>query len=139
MRRLKAFETFCLTADEFGIVEIVDAHCLTHFCHGLRRCFAGFLRALAQDVVNLGNVLLKLVAALAHRLEHVVEDGVEKFLAGAVADASVDIVFLEVVEILELRPIVGEVVVGAEGLKVCEHGVSLKVSRLVHRHSRCSV
>ena len=79
------------------------------------------------------------MATLAHRFEHVVEDGVEELLACSVTYASVDIVLLEVVEILELRPVVGEVVVAAECLKICEHGVALKVSRLVHRHARRTV
>ena len=132
MQSLNTLESLCLTADEFGIVEVVDAHCLAYLCHSLGGCLAGFLSALAQDVVDLGNVLLQFVATLTHRLEHAVEDGVEELLAGAVANTSVDVVLLEVVEILELRPEVGEVVVATECLKICEHGVALEISRLIH-------
>src|SRR5574344_1238253 len=124
MQSLNTLESLSLTADELGIVEVVDAHCLAYLCHSLGSCLAGFLSALAKDIVDLGNVLLQFVATLTHRFEHVVEDGVEELLAGAVAYTSVNIVLLEFVTVLELRPVVGEVVVATECLKICEHGVA---------------
>ena len=95
LQSLNTLESFCLTADELCIVEVVDAHCLAYLCHSLGGCLAGFLGALAQDVVDLGNVLLQFVATLTHRFEHVIEDGVEELLAGAVAYTSVNVVLLE--------------------------------------------
>ena len=50
-----------------------------------------------------------------------------------------NVVLLEFVKVLELRPVVGEVVVAAECLKICEHGIALEVSRLVHRHAWSTV
>src|SRR5574344_846669 len=139
MQSLNTLESLSLTADELGIVEVVDAHCLAYLCHSLGSCLAGFLGALAQDVVDFGNVLLKFVATLAHRFEHVVEDGVEELLASAVAYTSVNVVLLEFVKVLELRPVVGEVVIATECLKIGENGIALKVARLVHRHAWSTV
>ena len=72
---------------------------------------------------------------LAHWFEHIIEDGVEELFACAVANTSVDVVLLEFLKVLELRPVVGEVVIAAECLKICEYGISLKVARLIHRHA----
>ena len=75
----------------------------------------------------------------AHWFEHIIEDGVEELFACAVANASVDVVLLEFLKVLELRPVVGEVVIAAECLKICEYGISLKVARLIHRHALSTV
>ena len=59
-----------LTANELCVVEIVDAHSLAHFIHGLCSSLASFLRTFLQDVVDFGNILLELVAIWLRNFLH---------------------------------------------------------------------
>ena len=52
-------ETLSLLADEFGIVEVVDAHRLTNLIHRLGTNLAGLFRTLLKNIVNLRNILLE--------------------------------------------------------------------------------
>ena len=65
-----------------------------------------------EDVENLGDVLLILGATLTYGVEHAVDDVVEELLALHVADAAMGVSSLQLVEVLELRPEVGEVLIG---------------------------
>ena len=107
------------------VIEIVNTHGVAHLAHGLRGHFACLLRATAQDVKDGGNVLLKLVAALAHRLQHVVDNGVEELLALHVAQSATAVVVLQLVKVLVVGPEIGEVGIGGEGVEISEHGVAL--------------
>lgn len=84
--------------------------------------------AFLQDVEYLRDVLLKLCAAYADRVEDTVEDIVEELFALHVADAAFRVGRLQFIEVLELRPEISKILIGGECVEVCEDRVALHVA-----------
>ena len=78
-------ETFCLSGNEFGVIEVVDLHGAAYFVEGLCCHGACIFCTAAQDVVYGRDVLFPFCTALADGFEACVENIIEEFLAGAVA------------------------------------------------------
>ena len=114
------------------IAEVVDTHGSANLIHGLGCKGTGFLTALLQDVEHLRNILLVFMTAGTDRSKHLVEHTVEEFLTGSVTDASLHILSLQFVEILELRPELSEVLGCRECLEISEHGIALQMSWFFH-------
>ena len=124
-------EAFDLLTNQLLVVEIVDFHGAAHFVHRLGGCLACARDSLLQNVVDFGNVFLKLTTTLTHGLKELVEHFVEEFLALHVAESAAPIVVFQLVEVLVFGPEVAEVVVGGESVEVGEYGVALDVARVV--------
>ena len=74
-----------------------------------------------QDLHDLGQALLPLLAAVADGLQLGLHDGVEELLDLHVAQTAALIVGLELIEVLVLRQELGEVLGAAESIQIDEH------------------
>ena len=70
------------------------------------------------------------MTALAHRLQHVVDDGVQEFLTFHVAQTTTTIVVLQLIKVLIFGPEIGKIGISRERVKVCEHSVAFNRSRV---------
>ena len=104
-------ETLSLLADEFGIVEVVDAHSLTNLIHRLGTNLAGLFRTLLKNIVNLRNILLELSTTLAHGLEELIKHLIQEFLTLHITEATTTVVILQFVKVLILWPELLEVLI----------------------------
>ena len=82
----------------------------------------------AKDVIDLRNVLLKLMTALADRLQHALQHLVEHLLTLHVANSTCRIGCLQFVETAELGPEFREVIVGGESIEIGKDGISLHMA-----------
>ena len=134
---LLSAEELSLLTDELGVVEVVNLHGTTHLAHGLSGSLASLLGATAQDVVDLWDVLFKLMTTLTHGLQHIINNGVEELLALHVAQSTTTIVVFQFVEVLVFRPEVLEVIVTREGIEIGEDGVALDMARVYMERTFC--
>ena len=117
-----------LLFDEGAVVEVVDLHGPTHFIHGLAGFFACHFAALAEYLIDGGNVLLVLCATLAYGFECLLQHFHEEFLALDITEAATGVVVFHLLKCGVVACDASHLFVGREGVEVGEDGVALEVS-----------
>ena len=125
-------EMLGLSGDQFLVVEIVDFHGCTNVRQGFGSRGAGLLRTFAQDVVHLADAGLVVVAALADRVEHLVENGDQQALHLHVAQPAAAVVRFQLLQRGVFRQISGKMLGAAESVEVGEHRVAFDLARVLH-------
>ena len=72
-------------------------------------------------------------------VEHLVDDAVQELLAGTVTDTTLHILLLQLIQSLELRPELCEILRSRECLEIGEYGIALQMSWLFHAHTWLTV
>ena len=114
------------------IREVIDLHGLADIGEGGGGGLLGYGAAFLQNLHDLRQTLLPLLAAGADGLQLGLHDGVEELLDLHVAQTAALIVGLEFVEVLVLRQELGEVLRAAEGVQIGEDGVALHLAGVLH-------
>ena len=114
------------------IREVVNAHGFADIGQGGGSGLFGHGAAFLQDLHDLGQALLPLLAAVADGLQLGLHDGVEELLDLHVAQTAALIVGLELIEVLVLRQELGEVLGAAESVQIDEHGVALHLAGVLY-------
>ena len=115
---------------EFRIIKVVDSHSFTYICKSPGCLCACNLATFAENLIHLRDILLVDVASFTDRLEYVLHDVEEEFLACAVSEASPAIMSLHFLKVLIVRKEFCKMFIGAECIKIGEYDISLDFSRV---------
>ena len=94
--------------------------------------FARCLRTLLQDVIDLGDVLFKLMTTHTDGLQLLVEHLRQELLALHIAQSTMTVMIFQLIQIVILWPELSEIIILGKSIEIGKHHITLHMTGIFH-------
>ena len=123
-------KTLGLLGNQFLVIEVIDAHGVTHLGQSLGTYFTRSFCTLSQNLIYSWYVLFPFLTADTHWLQTVIQNVQQQFLTGSIAQTATCVVLFQLIQVLVIRQELLKVAILGKCIQIGKYGITLQMTRL---------